>query len=80
MPQSRKRSPPRQLPSRYFYDPLGSALFEAICELPWYRITKVERALLAHHADPNIASKAGMFPLYAIINAEWAPKTSSASS
>jgi len=40
---------PRQLPSRYFYDALGSALFEAICELPWYRITKTERALLAAH-------------------------------
>jgi dimethylhistidine N-methyltransferase len=37
---------PRQLPSRYFYDALGSALFEAICELPWYRITRAERALL----------------------------------
>ena len=41
---------PRQLPSRYFYDALGSALFEAICELPWYRITKAERALLERHA------------------------------
>jgi dimethylhistidine N-methyltransferase len=41
---------PPQLPSRYFYDPLGSALFEAICELPWYRITKAERALLERHA------------------------------
>ena len=41
---------PRQLPSRYFYDPLGSALFEAICELPWYRITKAERSLLERHA------------------------------
>ena len=40
---------PRQLPSRYFYDPLGSALFEAICELPWYRITKAERRLLERH-------------------------------
>ena len=40
---------PRQLPSRYLYDPLGSALFEAICELPWYRITKTERALLDRH-------------------------------
>ncbi len=40
---------PRQLPSRYFYDALGSALFEAICELPWYRITKAERGLLARH-------------------------------
>jgi dimethylhistidine N-methyltransferase len=40
---------PRQLPSRYFYDALGSALFEAICELPWYPITRAERALLAGH-------------------------------
>jgi dimethylhistidine N-methyltransferase len=40
---------PRQLPSRYFYDPLGSALFEAICELPWYPITRAERALLDVH-------------------------------
>jgi L-histidine N-alpha-methyltransferase len=40
---------PRQLPSRYFYDPLGSALFEAICELPWYRITHAERDLLARY-------------------------------
>src|SRR5215210_2861557 len=38
---------PRQLPSRYLYDALGSALFEAICELPWYRITHAECALLA---------------------------------
>ena len=41
---------PRQLPSRYLYDALGSALFEAICELPWYRITQAERALLERHA------------------------------
>jgi dimethylhistidine N-methyltransferase len=41
---------PRQLPSRYFYDPLGSALFEAICRLPWYRITRAESALLGRHA------------------------------
>ena len=27
---------PRQLPSRYLYDALGSALFDAICQLPWY--------------------------------------------
>ena len=40
---------PRQLPSRYLYDRLGSALFEAICELPWYPITRAERALLARH-------------------------------
>ena len=41
---------PRQLPSRYFYDALGSALFDAICRLPWYRITTAELRLLAAHA------------------------------
>jgi dimethylhistidine N-methyltransferase len=45
------RLDPRQLPSRYFYDPLGSALFEAICQLPWYSITRAERRLLAAHAS-----------------------------
>jgi L-histidine N-alpha-methyltransferase len=41
---------PRQLPSRYLYDDLGSALFEAICHLPWYRITRTELRLLTRHA------------------------------
>jgi dimethylhistidine N-methyltransferase len=40
---------PRQLPSRYLYDPLGSALFEAICRLPWYRVTRAEERLLVEH-------------------------------
>lgn len=42
---------PRQLPSRYFYDELGSSLFEAICRLPWYPIARTERRLLRMHAD-----------------------------
>ena len=42
---------PRQLSSRYFYDPLGSALFDAICQLPWYRITRAELRLLESHRD-----------------------------
>jgi L-histidine N-alpha-methyltransferase len=41
---------PRQLPSRYLYDALGSALFDAICELPWYPITRAEMRLLQAHA------------------------------
>ena len=41
---------PRQLPSRYLYDALGSALFEAICHLPWYGITRAESHLLEIHA------------------------------
>ena len=40
----------RQLPSRYLYDDLGSALFEAICRLPWYPLTRAEMRLLESHA------------------------------
>jgi L-histidine Nalpha-methyltransferase len=42
---------PRQLPSHYLYDPLGSALFDAICLLPWYGITRAESGLLCQHRD-----------------------------
>jgi dimethylhistidine N-methyltransferase len=42
---------PRQLPSRYLYDDLGSVLFEAICRLPWYPITRTEQGLLTDHAQ-----------------------------
>ena len=38
---------PKRLPPKYLYDALGSRLFEAICELPWYPITRGERTLLA---------------------------------
>jgi len=46
---------PRQLPSRYLYDPLGSTLFDAICELPWYGITRAETCLLASHREEIFA-------------------------
>jgi L-histidine N-alpha-methyltransferase len=42
---------PRQLPSRYLYDDLGSALFESICRMPWYTITRAELRLLTTHGD-----------------------------
>lgn len=42
---------PRQLPSRYFYDPLGSALFDAICHLPWYLVTRAELRLIQNHGS-----------------------------
>jgi dimethylhistidine N-methyltransferase len=38
---------PKQIQSKYLYNGLGSALFEAICRLPWYRITRAEGRLLA---------------------------------
>ena len=40
----------RQLPARLLYDDLGTALFEAICQLPWYGVTRAERRLLHQHA------------------------------
>src|SRR5437660_10099603 len=49
---------PRQLPSRYFYDALGSALFDAICRLPWYRVTRAEQRLLSRHAA-DVIQRAG---------------------
>lgn len=58
---------PRQLPSKYLYDALGSALFDAICQLPWYRITRAETALLAagaramlpHGPHPHMVAELG---------------------
>jgi L-histidine Nalpha-methyltransferase len=47
---------PRQLPSRYLYDTLGSALFEAICHLPWYGLTRAETRLLDAHGRSIFAS------------------------
>jgi L-histidine Nalpha-methyltransferase len=41
---------PKQLQSKYLYDALGSSLFEAICRLPWYPITRAEHRLLVRHA------------------------------
>jgi L-histidine N-alpha-methyltransferase len=50
---------PRQLPSNALYDALGSALFDAICELPWYPVTRAERRLIAaHRADIMAAAGA----------------------
>jgi dimethylhistidine N-methyltransferase len=47
---------PRQLQSKYLYDPLGSSLFEAICRLPWYRITRAESRLLGAHAGTIVSA------------------------
>lgn len=45
---------PRSIPSKYFYDDRGSALFDAICDLPEYYPTRTEQALLDAVA-PDIA-------------------------
>lgn len=46
---------PKQLQSKYLYDGLGSSLFEAICYLPWYRITRAEARLLRRVAGEMVA-------------------------
>jgi L-histidine Nalpha-methyltransferase len=46
---------PKQLQSKYLYDGLGSSLFEAICFLPWYRITRAEGRLLKRVAPELVA-------------------------
>ncbi|MFC3675537.1 L-histidine N(alpha)-methyltransferase [Ferrovibrio xuzhouensis] len=40
----------KAIPSKYFYDTRGSALFEQICELPEYYPTRTECTLLEGHA------------------------------
>ena len=45
---------PKRLPYRYLYDARGSELFEAICELPEYYLTRCEREIHEHvkyHVD-----------------------------
>ena len=44
------RDLPKSLPPKYFYDAVGSALFERITRLPEYYLTRAEHALLDTHA------------------------------
>ena len=46
--------PQKELHSKYLYDELGSALFDAITRLPEYGLTRADERLLAEHA-PAIA-------------------------
>lgn len=49
-------APQKTLPCRYFYDERGSELFERICELPEYYLTRTERRLLEQHAADIVAA------------------------
>jgi L-histidine N-alpha-methyltransferase len=42
---------PKTLPCRFLYDAVGSEIFEEICELPEYYLTRAERQVLHDHAD-----------------------------
>lgn len=42
-------APQKRLPSKLFYDVRGSQLFDAICELPEYYVTRTEVAIMQAH-------------------------------
>ena len=42
---------PRSIPCRFLYDERGSKLFEEICDLPEYYLTRAEREILLGRAD-----------------------------
>lgn len=44
------RQRPRSIPPRFFYDARGSELFERICALPEYYVTRTEFAILQRYA------------------------------
>ena len=45
----------KELPSKYFYDDLGSQLFEQICELDEYYLTRTELAIMQAHLQEMAA-------------------------
>ncbi len=51
--------PQKCLPCRFFYDEAGSALFEQICELPEYYLTRTEQAILERSAGEMAEAMGG---------------------
>lgn len=49
------RATPKRLSPAYLYDRRGSQLFEAICDLPEYYLTRTETGILAQFADEMAA-------------------------
>jgi L-histidine Nalpha-methyltransferase len=49
----------KELPSKYLYDDVGSALFEVISHLPEYGLTRADERLLRRHAREIVERVAG---------------------
>jgi L-histidine N-alpha-methyltransferase len=49
-------SQPKWLSCRFFYDRQGSRLFEQICDLPEYYLTRAEDGILTRHAEEIVAT------------------------
>lgn len=45
----------KELPSKYLYDPVGSALFEVISILPEYGLTRADERVLRRHASDIVS-------------------------
>lgn len=52
-------SEPKRLLPKYFYDELGSQLFDAICLLPEYYLTRAENEIIERYAQEIVASVEG---------------------
>lgn len=50
------RAEQKTLPCKYFYDERGSALFDAICELPEYYLTRTELGIMETHVAAMAAA------------------------
>lgn len=56
-------SQPKRFLPKYFYDELGSQLFEAICLLPEYYLTRAENEILTRYADEIVGAVEGEITL-----------------
>ena len=45
------RQPHKRLPCKFFYDEIGSRLFDRICDLPEYYLTRTELSIMRRHAQ-----------------------------
>lgn len=64
----------KKIPPRYFYDDLGSSLFEAITLLPEYGLTRADERLLCRYAG-QIATKTGPLSIVAELGSGSGKKT-----
>jgi dimethylhistidine N-methyltransferase len=46
----------KELPSKYLYDAVGSALFDAICALPEYGLARAGERVIRRHAEQIVSS------------------------
>lgn len=53
------RAGQKELPSKYLYDDIGTSLFEVICRLPEYGVTRADERLLRQHADDIVNAAPG---------------------